>query len=322
MTTCKALIVDDSATARFVLARMLRQLEVNILQASSGEAALSLLQTEIPDIVFLDHIMPGLDGFQVLKSMKSNPSTAFIPVVMYTSQSALKYKNEAKALGALGVISKQPELDTVHAIIERITEDKRAHAETVIDLSSRQPPHSFKQGSSASTPERESAKLSEDQLIQLLSDHQAAIQQALSAHNAPAPTWRRWSLRVAVLGLFLLPAFLISNLSEQLAQQSTLIAQLQNRLNEQDQKQEISTAHLTRKLASLASAQYELQDNTTLMNEFLITLSEQVAEQTENASLLAVAPTQETLRPITDAENTGLANTEIESSTLESTSAE
>lgn len=115
-----ALIVDDSATARIMLARVLSSMDVAAKHAKSGEEALHLLGIERPDLIFLDHLMPGMDGFQTLKAIKSNPATRDIPVIMYTSQNALRYQEEAKALGAAGVVTKQVDRDQLYLLVERI----------------------------------------------------------------------------------------------------------------------------------------------------------------------------------------------------------
>ncbi len=102
-----ALIIDDSPTALAVLSRMLRRLQVTVDTVLSGEEALIYLKDHLPDIIFLDHIMPGMDGFEALRSIKGSARTKAIPVVMYTSQKERKYAEEAKQLGAVDVINKQ-----------------------------------------------------------------------------------------------------------------------------------------------------------------------------------------------------------------------
>ncbi len=114
-----ALIIDDSATARTMLKLKLDKFDVMVESAIDGFEALHLLQTHQPDVIFLDHIMPGMDGFQVLEQLKSNPVTQAIPVVMYTSQSAPKYTIEAMALGAVGVMPKQVSNDLLSQMLDR-----------------------------------------------------------------------------------------------------------------------------------------------------------------------------------------------------------
>ena len=102
-----ALIVDDSRTAREALRRMLEAHELRVETAESAEAALEYLGAHRPDVIFMDHMMPGMDGFQAVKAIKENPATATIPVMMYTSQSGDLYVGQARALGAVGVLPKQ-----------------------------------------------------------------------------------------------------------------------------------------------------------------------------------------------------------------------
>ncbi|MFL2546576.1 MAG: response regulator [Candidatus Rariloculaceae bacterium] len=101
-----ALIVDDSASARFVLGGMLEEQALSVDTAASGEEALEYLRHGRPDVIFMDHMMPGMDGFQALEAIKENPATATIPVMMYTSQEGEVYVGQARALGAIGVLPK------------------------------------------------------------------------------------------------------------------------------------------------------------------------------------------------------------------------
>lgn len=106
MSNKRALIVDDSTTAQYRLKKMLRPYDLDIDSVDSGEAALRYLATNIPDVIFMDHLMPGMDGFRALQIIKSHPETAMIPVIMYTSKSGDVYTGQARALGALDVVSK------------------------------------------------------------------------------------------------------------------------------------------------------------------------------------------------------------------------
>lgn len=106
MTIQRALIVDDSTTAQYRLKKMLRRYPLDIDIVDSGEAALRYLARHAPAVIFMDHLMPGIDGFRALQIIKSNPETAMIPVIMYTSKSGDVYTGQARALGALDVVSK------------------------------------------------------------------------------------------------------------------------------------------------------------------------------------------------------------------------
>ena len=103
----RALIVDDSKTARLFLARVLEKYEIDVDSAESAEAAIDYLNENRPDVIFMDHLMPGMDGLQAVQHIKNDPRTATIPIMMYTSQEGELYLGQARALGAVGVLPKQ-----------------------------------------------------------------------------------------------------------------------------------------------------------------------------------------------------------------------
>jgi CheY-like chemotaxis protein len=103
----RALIVDDSKSARVFLSRILEKYEIDVDSAENAEAAIEYLGHHRPDVIFMDHMMPGMDGFQAVQAIKNNPRTATIPIMMYTSQEGELYLGQARALGAVGVLPKQ-----------------------------------------------------------------------------------------------------------------------------------------------------------------------------------------------------------------------
>ena len=102
----RALIVDDSRSARVILSRMLEQQGMIVDTAESAEQALEYLGHHRPDVIFMDHMMPGMDGFEAVQTIKANPQTGMIPLMMYTSQEGELYVSQARALGAVGVLPK------------------------------------------------------------------------------------------------------------------------------------------------------------------------------------------------------------------------
>jgi CheY-like chemotaxis protein len=107
MTRKRALVVDDSKSARVILSRMLEKYDIEVDLAEAAEQAIEYLKTNRPDAIFMDHLMPGMDGLQAVRAIKSNPQTAMIPIMMYTSQEGELYVGQARALGAMGVLPKQ-----------------------------------------------------------------------------------------------------------------------------------------------------------------------------------------------------------------------
>ena len=70
---------------------MLEAHELDVDTAESAESALEYLNGHRPDVIFMDHLMPGMDGFEAVTAIKNNPDTATIPIMMYTSQQGELY---------------------------------------------------------------------------------------------------------------------------------------------------------------------------------------------------------------------------------------
>ena len=80
-----ALIVDDSRLARLTLKRLLAKYDINVIEAESvidGESWIS--RHTLPDIVFMDIMMPELDGYEGLARLRADPETHDLPVIMYS----------------------------------------------------------------------------------------------------------------------------------------------------------------------------------------------------------------------------------------------
>ena len=86
---------------------MLEKYDIEVDMAESAELAIEYLKHDRPDAIFMDHLMPGMDGLQAVQAIKGNPQTAMIPIMMYTSQEGELYVGQARALGAMGVLPKQ-----------------------------------------------------------------------------------------------------------------------------------------------------------------------------------------------------------------------
>ncbi len=132
----KALVVDDSKTARMVLQRMLELHDLNVDHAASAEDALTYLSENRPEIIFMDHEMPGMDGFEAVTAIKKNPATATIPIMMYTAQEGELYVGQARALGAVGVLPKQVEPVELSRVLEslRVIGEDAEHREHYLEV--------------------------------------------------------------------------------------------------------------------------------------------------------------------------------------------
>jgi CheY-like chemotaxis protein len=139
MTNGLALVVDDSKTARITLKRMLERHDLLIDTVESAQQALDYLVSKTPNVIFMDHMMPGMDGLQAVQAIKSNPATATIPIMMYTSKEGDLYVSQARALGAIGILPKQVEpaqlfevLNNLGLVRDRRTPRARASSQVVM----------------------------------------------------------------------------------------------------------------------------------------------------------------------------------------------
>jgi CheY-like chemotaxis protein len=96
----KVLIIDDNKISREMLADTLRNAGIESATASSGNEALEILENGTYDLIMLDLILPGLDGFGLLTILKGNPKTARTPVIILSGRDSKQEKEEAKRLGA------------------------------------------------------------------------------------------------------------------------------------------------------------------------------------------------------------------------------
>src|ERR1700692_4514418 len=128
----RALIVDDSKSARLFLARALEKYDIDVDAAESAEAAIEYLSSNRPDVIFMDHLMPGMDGFQAVQAIKNDARTATIPIMMYTSQEGELYLGQARALGAVGVLPKQIKPTDVSKVLYQLhlVADRRTSEQT------------------------------------------------------------------------------------------------------------------------------------------------------------------------------------------------
>src|SRR6202050_4392906 len=120
MMARRALVVDDSKSARAFLTRILERYELAVDGVETAEQAIEYLTIQRPDVIFMDHLMPGMDGFQAVQSIKNNTRTATIPIMMYTSQEGELYLSQARALGAIGVLPKQIKHADVSQVLQQL----------------------------------------------------------------------------------------------------------------------------------------------------------------------------------------------------------
>ncbi len=114
-----ALVVDDSKLARITLRKLLKKKNINeVTMVGSAQEAFEILETSLPDIIFMDHMMPDMDGFEATKIIKANPHTSHIPIIMCTGKEDANYLDLALAAGASGMLSKPPISSDLHKVLD------------------------------------------------------------------------------------------------------------------------------------------------------------------------------------------------------------
>ena len=120
MSTKTALVVDDSKSARFAMRKFLESFGYQVDTAESAEDAYIYLRKKLPEVMFLDHIMPGTDGFNAIKAIKQNALTAGLPVVLCSSNEGDDFLRQARACGAIDILQKPPSPEQIRSVLDNL----------------------------------------------------------------------------------------------------------------------------------------------------------------------------------------------------------
>ena len=96
----KILIIEDTEFMKKLISDVLKEADYEVVTASSGEEGLQKVREEKPDLVLLDVVMPGMDGFEVCKILRDDESNNLMPIIMLTAQENEDDKLEGLELGA------------------------------------------------------------------------------------------------------------------------------------------------------------------------------------------------------------------------------
>jgi chemosensory pili system protein ChpA (sensor histidine kinase/response regulator) len=115
------MVVDDSLTVRKITTRFLQREGYRVTTARDGVEALELLEEEMPSLMLLDIEMPRMDGFEVVRNIRSNAATRDLPIIMITSRTADKHRGHALEAGVNGYMGKPYQETELLAEIQRLT---------------------------------------------------------------------------------------------------------------------------------------------------------------------------------------------------------
>jgi len=119
----KALIIDDSPTIVAAIRKMLRSSGYETLEALDAEKGIEIARTQQPDLIFLDIVLPGMNGFAALRVMRKDPQTQHIPIIMISGNEQAAEQFYAQRIGADDFMKKPFSRFEVFARIERLLDN-------------------------------------------------------------------------------------------------------------------------------------------------------------------------------------------------------
>lgn len=116
----RVLIVDDSPTETYKMSTILSKHGYEVLTAESGEAGVSVAKQQLPDVVLMDIVMPGLNGFQATRQLSRDSATRHIPVIIVTTKDQETDRVWGERQGAKGYLTKPVDGKVLVQTIENV----------------------------------------------------------------------------------------------------------------------------------------------------------------------------------------------------------
>lgn len=96
----RVLVIDDSPTIVALLKRMLQQNQFEVLEAFDAESGIEIARREVPGLIFLDIVLPGMDGFNALRTLRRDPATRHVPIIMISGNAQATEQFYVQRIGA------------------------------------------------------------------------------------------------------------------------------------------------------------------------------------------------------------------------------
>jgi DNA-binding response OmpR family regulator len=120
----KVLVIDDEAPIRLLCRVNLEAEGMDVIEAEDGSIGVELARSERPDVILLDVMMPGMDGWEVLQALQVDQGTSEIPIVFLTARAELRDRAQGLELGGIDYVTKPFDpvglAPLVHSLLERV----------------------------------------------------------------------------------------------------------------------------------------------------------------------------------------------------------
>lgn len=127
----RVLVIDDSPTIVALLKRMLQQNQLNVLEAFDAESGIEVARREVPDLIFLDIVLPGMDGFRALRMLRRDPITKHLPIIMISGNAQATEQFYVQRIGADDFMKKPFSRAEVFNRIEALLDEEGIPRHTV-----------------------------------------------------------------------------------------------------------------------------------------------------------------------------------------------
>ena len=120
----RILVIDDSPTIVALLKRMLQQNQYEVLEAFDAEAGIEIARREVPELIFLDIVLPGMDGFNALRTLRRDPVTKDVPIIMISGNAQATEQFYVQRIGADDFMKKPFSRAEVFSRIEPLLDEE------------------------------------------------------------------------------------------------------------------------------------------------------------------------------------------------------